>query len=91
MEDKVLPDNKTSINLDIEREIIDSLASLYTEINQDDSQPEGIGSLAMATLGIKTLLSQRDKINKLSYEINVLKSNLESLKSNLELLKTKNG
>ncbi len=72
IEDKFLPENKSPIAKDLEKEILDGLSSLATDINNDPSQLEGMGSVAMCQLIMKMMLIQRDTINSLLFRINKL-------------------
>lgn len=72
IEDKLLADNKSVLSKDIETEVLGKLVGLASEMNEDDNQPEGIGSTALSFLIMKMLLIQRDMINSLLYKIDRL-------------------
>ena len=74
VQDKTLKANKTPILEGIEQETINKLVELATEMNQDEYQPEGIGSNALCLILMKFMLVQRDIINDLSYELYKFKS-----------------
>lgn len=76
--DKTLNENKSPIKIDFEKEIINNLSELALNLNNDESKPEGIGSVGLNTLLLKCLLKQRDIINELSYEVHNLKKILKS-------------
>lgn len=72
MNDKTLAANKNIIQKDVERETLSNLLKLAEEINNDENENEGTGSLFLNTLLFKCILLQRDKINALEYEVSKL-------------------
>jgi hypothetical protein len=84
VEDHILPDNKSIISRDLEKEVVDKLVAVASEMNEDQNQPESLGSVVLATLALKMLLLQRDTINSLLYKIDKLE------KSNKKLEQTNN-
>jgi len=72
IESSILPENKTSISSSIEKEIIDALISVPSEMNDDINQPNCIGSTALSMLLMKCMLLQRDRINELSFKLDKL-------------------
>lgn len=72
MEDQVLSENKSPLVKDLEQEILIKLTALASDINSDDTQPEGAGGVALCQLLMKMLLWQRDKINQLSYRLSLV-------------------
>ena len=83
VEDKVLAENKTLINKEIEQETLNKLVILANEMNADDNQPEGIGGAALGMLLMKMLISQRDRINTLEYKLDKLEKIVANLKAEL--------
>lgn len=78
MEEKILPENKSVLSRGIEAETLTKLVSLASEMNEDDNQPEAIGSTALSYLLMKMMLLQRDTVNTLLFKIDKLeKSNLK--------------
>jgi hypothetical protein len=71
--DRTLPQNKSVMAKDIEQQTVVKLANAALIINQDDSEAEGMGSIAMINLLFKVVLAQRDKLNELEYELAQLK------------------
>lgn len=69
MEDKVLFENKSILSKDMEKEIIEKLVQLSSDMNADENQPEGIGSVALSVLLMKMMLLQRDTINQLAFKL----------------------
>lgn len=86
IEDRTLPENKSILVKGIESETLTKLVSLASDMNEDDNQPEAIGSVALSMLLMKMLLLQRDTINILMFNIDKLErsnSKLEKMiKSN---------
>jgi hypothetical protein len=65
--DTTLKANKNIFTKEMEKELLTNLVSLSIDINNDPLEKEGMGSLALITLLLKTVLMQRDKINELSF------------------------
>lgn len=80
LESNVLPENKTTILKDLEGEVLSQLSQLANEINNDEAQPEGTGSVALCQLMMKMMLIQRDNINSLKFQVEELKKEITSLK-----------
>lgn len=72
IEDRIHPDSRSPISKNIEKETLDKLVSLASEMNEDDMQPEGIGSTALCMLLMKMVLIQRDTISALAFKIDKL-------------------
>ena len=77
LNDKTLAENRSVITKDTEKEVVGGLINIASEINTDESEDEGMGSVAMVTLLMRAVLIQRDKINELSFKV----SQLEKLKA----------
>lgn len=67
MDDKTLSQNKNVFSSEIEKEIISKMINLAVEINSDENEIEGMGSVGWIALLLRYLLLQRDKINQLEY------------------------
>lgn len=80
LNDRTLKDNTSPIAKDLERQIVSELCELATVINNDEFESEGMGSLAIITLLLKSVLMQRDKINELLYKIQQLELSLPNAK-----------
>lgn len=76
LNDKTLPENKGPIVKNVESQVCIDLFNLAQEINNDPSEAESAGSAMLDTLFFKSLLSLRDKLNKIEYIL----SNNESIK-----------
>ena len=75
MENSVLSENKSLLVKDLEAEILAQLSTLAIEINNDDAQPEGMGSVALSQLLMKMILLQKDAISMLRFRIEQLEKN----------------
>lgn len=87
VEDKTLPQNKNVFAQEIEREILTKMVQLAIDINNDPNEQEGMGSLSWITLLLKTILSQRDRINKLEYTLSLLEKKMEPSALSAQILK----
>ena len=75
LSDKTLVENKMPYNISLENEAVDLFIKLITDINTDENQVESEGSVMAIAFLLKIVLGQKDRINKLEYElINLSKS-----------------
>lgn len=81
IESKVLPENKNIFILEQEKQILAEIVSLASEIDNDENEQIGIGSLSWIVQLLKTSLYQRDRINKLEYSNLLLNKKFEELNS----------
>jgi len=83
--DKTLSQNRNIFMNETEQEVLSKLISLGSDINEDPVEKEGIGSLMIIILLLKTCLYQRDRINSLEYSYSQLekKSDYSVLKSTI--------
>lgn len=77
MEDKTLSENKNIFAIEVEKELLAKMVQLAVDINNDPNEQEGMGSLSWIILLFKTVLAQRDRINKLEYQIFQLEKKLD--------------
>lgn len=70
--DTTLTENKNPILSNLESEVIEALFTLGMDMNTDPNQVDGAGSMGIIALMLKMLLIQRDRINKLSYDLSIL-------------------
>lgn len=68
LSDKTLKANKGPISESREKEIVDQLVTLGIEINLDEDQEEGMGSIGLVALLMRALIYQRDRINELEFK-----------------------
>lgn len=80
LEDKTLPRNKNVFSQDLEKELLSNMISLAIEINNDENEYEGMGSLGWITILFKNALYFRDRCNELEYKVSMLEKDLLELK-----------
>lgn len=73
MRDRTLSQNKSVMAKEIEQQTVAKLANAALAINEDESEPQGMGSMALINLLFKIVLAQRDKLNELEYDMAQLK------------------
>ena len=78
IKDTTLKINKGPIQIEMEQAAIKNMVDLSRQINQDQTQEEGLGSAGINLLLLKIVLFQRDKINELDYKLSKLDKNLSS-------------
>lgn len=77
VEDKTLFENKNIFSNEVEKEVLSKMIQLAVEINNDPNEKEGMGSLSWITLLFKTVLLQRDRLNKLEYNLFQLEKKID--------------
>jgi len=77
LEDQTIPKNKSVFAADVEQEIINKFQRIALDMDADEHQPEGMGSVGVITFLLKVSLIQRDKINQLDYNINLLNAQIK--------------
>lgn len=73
LRDKTLPQNKGVLSISEEQEIRQEFNILTNSLNNDQTQPEGHGSLTAIALIIKVLFEMRDRMNLLEYQLEMEK------------------
>jgi hypothetical protein len=81
MKDQTLNINKNQIMSQVEMETIKNLIDLALEINNDDQEDSGIGSISCIVLLFKTCLLQRDKINNIEHKLSLLEKKIDGINS----------
>ena len=81
LDDKTLLQNKNIFSLDLEKEIISNLARLAIDMNTDENEIEGMGSVSIITLLLRTSIIQRDRINSLEYKSTLLENRIKELEN----------
>lgn len=79
--DKTLIENKGSIAQNAENQVVSDLAKLAIDMNNDETQDEGMGSIGLVVLLFKTVLSQRNRINALEYKLQKIEKTSVSVQS----------
>lgn len=85
--DKTLPQNKSVLVIDMERELLKDMMKLASQINNDENEKEGEGSLGWIAVLFTTALQYRDRCNVLEYELSNIKAAVNSLQEKLTELK----
>lgn len=81
MFDKTLSQNKTVFSTDLEKEVLTKMVSLAIEINNDENEQEGMGSLGWITLCLKYLIILKDRVNEMEYKTLQLQKEISILKN----------
>lgn len=79
--DKTVSSQMSEMKKSREREVINKLIEFAIEVNTDEDEHEGMGSVTLLTLALKILLQIRDKYNELDYKYH----QLEKYASKLEV------
>ena len=69
-----LQENKGPIEKNVEQDVLKQILDFSNELNNDPSEPEGLGSVAVSAILLKSVLLLRDKVNELSHELDLLKN-----------------
>lgn len=80
LDDKTLAQNKNPFQQAAESELLSGLVQLSIDMNTDEYENEGAGSVGLSALLLKTALIQRDKINELEYKLSLLDKQLKESK-----------
>lgn len=89
MKDKTLPENKGPIAANLEKEVLNKLINFSIMVNTDQNEPEGMGSIGLVTLLLKTSLVFRDNYNRLEYNYELINKKSETLQKRIEELENK--
>ena len=79
IKDRTVSENKSPLKQSLEQEVVKELSDLGLHLNNDQSRPEGIGSIGLCNLLMQINFQQRDRMNNLAYEIVKLKRIIETL------------
>lgn len=79
LEDQTLTNNKSVFASEVEQEIINKFQTLALDMDGDDLQPNGMGSVGVITFLLKVALIQRDKINQLDFNLNQINNKVKSI------------
>lgn len=81
--DKTLLQNKNVFMEDSEKEVLSKMVTLAIEINNDEDEQEGMGTLGWIALLLKYMLHHRDRLNSLEYALIQLQKTNDELKKQL--------
>jgi len=84
MEDKTLSENKNFLVIEAEKELLGKIANNAININNDENEQEGMGSVGWILVVLRMLLLQRDKINKQEYLLTMLDKKIKSLSDKID-------
>jgi hypothetical protein len=84
IKDKTLRNNKNVIQRDMEQELIDKMITFAFQVNHDEAEQEGAGSVSLILLLLKATLYQRDRINELEYNLMQVQKAQDALTQKLE-------
>jgi hypothetical protein len=87
LDDRTLIQNKTHLAHDMEKEVLNALLELGVDMNVDQHEEEGMGSMGLIMLLFRSVLIQRDKINQLDYTASLFSKQLKVIE---KILKEKN-
>ncbi len=87
--DKTLPQNKNIFLEDLEKDTLSKMISLAVEINNDENEQEGMGTLSWITLLLKYFLYHRDRINSLEHSVSILQKSNDDLIKKIQILTSK--
>lgn len=82
--DKTLKENKSIFVKEMEKELLTNMAQLAIDVNNDQYEQEGMGSLSWIILLLKNSLSQRDKINQLEFLISQLEKKINLISKEIK-------
>ena len=68
MSEKRVPENIGPYERSFEQEIIRKLINYSMTVNRDPNEQEGMGSISLITLLLKSMFKLRDKMNQVSYD-----------------------
>ena len=89
LEDKTISDNKNFLVESKEKEIVGKLIMYAIKVNADQTEQEGMGSVAVLTLLLKCLLHIRDNYNDVVYKCHVLEKNYIKLEEKFNNLSSR--
>lgn len=81
IKDQTLDPVKGPMKKSLEKEIVSKLLNFASDMNNDPTEPESSGSVAIITLLLKTVLYLRDCNNDISYRLSVLEKKMNKLSS----------
>ncbi len=81
-----MAENKNIFANEVEMEVIGGLVELGINMNTDENETEGMGSVGLITLLFRCALIQRDKINASDYKLSLLATTVKSLEKKIEEL-----
>ena len=87
MNDTTLPQNRNVLSKELEREIITNLMQLAIDINTDQYEKDGMGSVGVEALIMNQLLTLRDRNNFLEFTLEQLTRKMKEMEAELLVMK----
>jgi hypothetical protein len=87
MNDATLPQNRNILSKELEREIITNLMQLAIDINTDQHEKDGMGSVGVEALIMNQLLTLRDRNNFLEFTLEQLTRKMKEMEVELLAMK----
>ncbi len=84
LEDKTLVQNKNELSKIMESDTLKEITALAGKINSDQNEQEGMGSLLLCTILLKTLVMFRDRNNNLEYKLSLLEKRINDFPNLIE-------
>ena len=89
---EIMNETKISENIgpdtrSLEKENITDLINYAIEVNSDQNEREGMGSVSLITLLFNTAIKLRDRVNLLSYKNHLLETRLNNIEAEVAKLK----
>lgn len=79
--DRTLPENRSTVTRNLEKELISEIQKLSLEMNDSKSnQPEGMGSVIVEALMLSSFLKFRDRLNDIDFRLAKLEKSQSELK-----------
>lgn len=83
MADTRLPENVGPFEQGFEKEVVRKLINYGITVNADRQEQEGMGSVSLITLILKSMFKMRDKMNGLSYNQHLLERRVQHLEKTI--------
>lgn len=83
MNDTRLAQNIGPMEQSFENEIVRKLVNYAIAVNGDEQEKEGMGSVSLITLLLKTMFKMRNKLNQLSYDNHNLERRINQLEKSI--------
>lgn len=83
MADTRLPDNIGPMDKSFENEIVRKLINYAMTVNSDPQENDGMGSISLVTLLIKTMFKMRNRANEMAYDRHLLERRVQHLEKTI--------
>lgn len=79
LDDKTISSNKSPVAEDAEKELVSKMIQLSIDINNDENELEGMGSIGWLALLLRVTLMQKTRINDLEFELSIMRDTVNKL------------